>query len=224
MQPTKASGRILGTLFLISIITGATGTSLRGLSGVEANTIQFLEQLVENTAQMKLAIGLDMLASAMGVLIAVFLFPFIKRYSSRLAVAYLAIGIINFAIITVSNAIHIALLSVGNDYELSSGGDVQQFTVLSYMLHEAYYWVHFLVLMLYGVGGSILYYFLLKSRLVPAWLAFWGILAQIIVFTGAILQLGDISVPFLLFLQNGVFMLAFMSWLLIMGFKIRAQS
>lgn len=221
MQPTKASGRILGVLFLLSVLAGGTGTSMRGLSGVEANTVEFLQQIVENTAQMKMAIGLDMLGSAIGVLIAIFLFPFIKVFSSRLAVAYTAITCINFVIITVSNIIHVAMLSVGNDYSLSAGVDVQEFTLLSFILHDAYYWTHFLMLMLYAIGGSILYYFLLKSRLVPTWLSAWGLLAQAIVFVGGALQICGISVSFYLFLQNGVFVLVFLGWLLAMGFKIK---
>ncbi|MGB7392862.1 MAG: hypothetical protein WA913_00575, partial [Pricia sp.] len=62
---------------------------------------------------------------------------------------------------TVSNIIHVALLSRGRDFA-ESGGLADHFATLSKMGYEAYYWTHFLMLMLYSIGGSSLYYLFLK--------------------------------------------------------------
>ena len=219
MQITKNTGRIVGVLFLLTVITGAWGTATRGLSGARDNIIDFLNGLVGNASQMKLAIGLDMLGSAVAILIAIYLYPIIKKYSARLAIAYVGIGLINFTITTISNIIHWSLLTVGVEYAANTVADAQHFTTLATMHYEAYYWAHFLILMLYAIGGSILYYFLLKTNLVPKWLAIWGILAQTVVFVGGALSILNISVSFYLFVQNGIFVLTFILFLLIMGFK-----
>ena len=219
MQITKNTGRIVGVLFLLTVITGAWGTATRGFSGVEPNTTGFLDHIITSTSQMKLAIGLDMLGSAISVLIAIYLYPIIKKNSARLAIAYIGIALVSFTIITISNVVHISLLSVASEYSLATNPNTENFTTLTAMHHSAYYWAHFVLLMCYAIGGSVLYYFLLKTELVPKWLAIWGILAQTIVFAGGALQLFEIPVSFYLFIQNGVFILSFILFLLIIGFK-----
>ncbi len=218
MQITKNTGRIVGFLFLLTVITGGWGTAIRGLSGARDNIIAFLNSVSENASQMKLAIGLDMLGSAIAVLIAIYLYPIIKKYSERLAITYVGIAFITFSIITISNVIHWSLISVGANY-VDTASEAPHFATLGIMHYEAYYWAHFLLLMCYAIGGSVLYYALFKIKLIPLWLAVWGLLAQTIVFIGAALSILDISVPFYLFLQNGVFILTFILFLLIMGFR-----
>jgi len=219
MALTKKSGRILGFLFLLTVLAGATGTAFRGLGGAEANSTAFLVEIMQHMGQMKLAISLDILASAIGVGIAIFLYAFIKKYDKRLANAYLAIASINFTIIVVSNIIHVGLLSLSEDFAVTTSATTDHFTTLAKMLYDAYYWTHFLMLMLYGIGGSVLYYFLFKTKLIPRWLSIWGILASIVVFFGGALQLADIKVSGLLFVQNGIYVLTFIAWLLIKGFN-----
>lgn len=219
MELTKKSGRILGFLFLLTVLAGATGTTIRGLGGAEANSTGFLEEIMQHMGQMKLAISLDILASAIGVGIAIFLYAFIKKYDQRLANAYLAIAGINFTIIVVSNIIHVGLLSLSEEFAVTTAATTDHYTTLAKILYDTYYWTHFLILILYSLGGSVLYFFLLKTRLIPGWLSFWGILASIVVFLGGALQLADIKVSGLLFVQNGIYVLTFILWLLVKGFN-----
>ncbi len=219
MQTTKNTGRILGFLFLLTTIAGGWGTSIRGLSGARDNVLAFLTNVFENASQMKLAIGLDMLSSVIGVCIAIYFYPIIKKYSQRLAMAYVGIGFMSFAIVTISNAIHWSLITVGTNYVDTTASEAPHYATLALMHYETYYWLHFILLMGYAIGGSLLYYFLFKTNLVPKWLAFWGIIAQTIVFVGASLQLFEIPVSFYLFIQNGIFLLVFIGFLLAMGFR-----
>ncbi len=218
MKTAKKHGRLFGLLFLASFIAGAIGTAFRGLGEGESNTTDFLSQIFENANQMKLAIGLDMLGSVIIVFIAIFIFPFIKKYSLRLAIAYFGIALVNFAIITFSNVIHIAIISVSTEFTANSLADTRHFTTLSKALYDGYYWTHFLMLLLYSIGGVVLFFSLLKTKLIPKWLGIWGLLASTIVFVGGALQMFGISVPFALFIQNGIFILVFIGWLLVRGF------
>ncbi len=221
MQPTKYSGKILGFLFLASVFTGGAGTFLRGLSGSESNTTTFLIHIFENSNTMKLAISLDTLGSAISVAIAIFLFPFISQYSKRIAMAYFSTAIINFVVIAVSNLVHYGLITLAAAYDTSTTSNIAYFTTLSEMLFTMYYAMHFLMLLIYGVGGLLLFYYLAKTHLVPKWLAYWGMAAATIVFVGGGLQLADIEVSFLLFGQNGIMILFFIGWLLVKGFHIK---
>ncbi len=219
MSTIANRGRQLGLLFLAAFIAGATGTIYRGLSGTNRDSAEFLNHVLENGSTMQWAIGLDMLASAIAVFIALYMFPLIRKLKAQLAIAYVGIAMINFVVITLSNVIHISLLSVASDFAVSEADSISHFITLAKMHYDAYYWVHFLMLMLYSVGGSVLYYFLYKVRLVHRWLAVWGLLASVIVFLGGALQIADIAVPFWLFVQNGIYMLTFIGYLLVLGFR-----
>ncbi|NJB72026.1 hypothetical protein GGR42_002517 [Saonia flava] len=220
MQPKKNSGRILGFLFLVNMILGVIGISFRGLTGAEFDNTTFLSFAFENINQMKLAIYLDMASSAVIIGVAIFLFPFIRQYNGRLALAYFGIAIINFLIIAVSNILHIGLLSVCTDFVINNGTSVSQnYTTIAKMLYDSYYWTHFLTLILFSIGNSVLFYFFFKSRITPKWLAIWGILASVVVFFGGALQMAEIEVSFILFGQNGIFMVTLIIWLIIKGFK-----
>ena len=194
---------------------------MRGLSSADTTTGAFLASINEGMTQMQWAIGLDLLASALSVGIALFLFTFINDYNERLAHAYLGIALVTFVIVAISNVFHVALFSVSEDFVSGVTGG-QPLIGLGNMLYHGYYWLHFLILMLYGIGGCLLFFYLLKTALVPAWLAVWGLLANSIVFTGGALQLFEIPVSFYLFVQNGVFLLSFVIWLLIRGFKVQS--
>lgn len=219
MPSTTNKGRQLGLLFLATFIAGATGTISRGFTGADTTTTEFLVQVVENTDQMKIAIALDMVASAIGVFITIFLFPRIQKMSRQLAIAYVGVAMINFVIITMSNVVHVALLSIASDFNTSDLENVAHLVTLAKMHYDMYYWIHFLMLMLYSIGGAMLYFFLYRTALVRRWLALWGLCATTIVFVGGALQISDIAVPFWFFLQNGIFMLVFIGYLIAVGFR-----
>jgi len=215
------SGRILGFLLLANVFTGGAGTFLRGLSGSESHTTTFLIHIFENSNTMKLAISLDTLGSAISVGIAIFLFPFISQYSKRIAMAYFSTALINFVVIAVSNLVHYGLITLAATSDVSTTSNIAYFTTLSEMLFSMYYAMHFLMLLIYGIGGFLLFYYFVKTLLVPKWLAFWGMAASIVVFIGGGLQLADIKVSFLLFGQNGIMILFFIGWLLVKGFGVK---
>ena len=221
MQLTKNTGRVLGVFFLLTFISGVIGTINRGLSGAGSDIGEFLTSLSENAQTMNLSIGLDMVASLLSVWIAVFLYPWMKKWNERAALAYLALSIVSLGVISMSNMVHAGLLSLGEDYASSNSAVISHFGTLASMGVDAYYWAHFLVLSIYGISGLILHFFLGKTKLVPIWLAVWGFLASTLVFFGGSLQLSGLSVSFYLFAQNGIFMLAFMGWLLAMGFRVK---
>ena len=219
MKTTKQTGRLTGLLFLATFIAGVIGTINRGLSEGEVGTTEFIANLAANDSQMKLAIGLDMLTGMIMIVISIFLYPLMERLNKRIAIAYVLIAAINFVIATLSNTFHLSLL-----YLVDSGrsGDILQ--PFSTMFYNSYYSLHFLILILYSFNGATLYYFLIKSGLTHRWIAIWGLVASSLVFSGGFLQLIEVSVPFVLFAQNGIYMLTFICYLLVVGFRKELNS
>lgn len=214
MQTKKHTGRLTGLLFLATFIAGVIGTINRGLTDGEAGTAEFISNLVATISQMKLAIGLDTLTGMITIIISIFLYPLMEKFSKRLAIAYVLVTAINFTIVTLSNSLHLSLI-----YLVDSDQTSDIILPLSSMFYNAYYSLHFLILILYSFNGATLYYFMIKSRLMHQWIGIWGLVASFFVFIGGLLQLLEFSVPFVLFAQNGIFMLVFICYLLVAGFR-----
>ncbi len=222
MKLTQNSGRVFGLLFLLTSIAGGVGTAFRGLSsGAPSTTTTFLKEVFENTSQMKQAIGLDMLSTVLALCMVIFLYPYVKKHNQRVASGYLAIGIINSGVITISNIFHFALLAISANYMDTTPVDASYYTVVSHMLYESYYSAHFITLILFSIGNFILMYYFFKTHIIPKVLVIWGFLANFLVFLGGLFQLADISVSGYLFVQNGIYILIFIIWLLIKGFSVK---
>ncbi len=215
----QKTGRILGMLFLLIVLIGAGGLSQRGLSTSLVADPDFLDLVNEQAFAMRISILADVLASAIGIFIAVFLYPLLKKHYGGIAIAYLALWVLQSAIAFIGDISHLSLISLSQEYTTTSAMDNGYHSTIGSMLVEDYFWSHFLSLIIYATGAWLLYFVLLKVKLVPQWLALWGMLAVTIVFTVTWLQIFDQSVSFNFYLQNGVFMICFIIWLLIKGFK-----
>ncbi len=219
MNSIKKTGRVTGILFLLMILAGMPGTYLRGLSTSLVASPNFLSEVFENLLQMKIAILLDLIAGAIGIGIAIVLFPILKLYKKSMAFWYLGLWLVGFAVTIVSNITHLSLLSLSQEFHKLGAPDVGYFKTLGALKVEEYYWAHFFILILFSVGASLLYYTLFKTRLIPRFLSIWFIVSVALVFTATWLQIFDYSVSFIFYGQNGVHLLVLTFWLIVKGFN-----
>ncbi len=215
----KKSGRIIGILFLLTMLIGIGSLNLRGLSTSLAESPTFLNDVFENSLLMKIAVLLDVLAASISVSIAVIMFPIIKQYNQGLALWYFGLYVMYFSVIIVSNIDHLSLLSLSEQFVNAKSSDAGNFNMLGLLQIESYYSGHFLSLIIFSAAAAILYYFLYRTMLLPRFLCIWGILAVTIVFTSTWLQIFGFDVHFIVYAQNGLFMLFFTIWLLVKGFN-----
>jgi hypothetical protein len=216
MIATKNSGRILGALFAVSIALGVTGTFNRGLSGLTFDTEEVIMSIIERIDQMKFAMLMDIFGSAVSISMSIYLFKFFRSINKTAAMAYIGIALVSFALVVISNGVHWQMISsaASGTYTLAS---------LSSQ-YDQYYVFHFIILLIYSFANFILFYFMWQTNWIPRWLTIWGTAASILVTYGSISNLLDISPPFVVFVQNGLFMVLFTGWLLIAGFNSHRDS
>lgn len=219
MYSNKKTGKVVGILFLLMFITGATGTSLRGLSmSLIASQIFFIEVL-ENSIQMKIAILLDLIASGLGVCIGITLFSTLKQYSKNIAIGYVSLWFVGLTITVMSNITHLSFISLCQEFAKGGVLDENYFRILGILKVEEYYWAHFLILITFSLGASVLYYTLFKTKLIPRFLSVWGLIAVMLVFSASVLQIFEYTVSFIFYAQNGLNLLFFSIWLIVKGFN-----
>jgi hypothetical protein len=219
MISNKKSGRIVGALFLLTILIGIGSLNLRGLSTSLSESPTFLNDIFENTAMMKIAMLLDIIAGLISVGTAIVLFPIIKKYKQGFALWYFGLYVSYFGLILLSNLNHLSLLSLSEQFVNTKNPDFDYFNILGLLQIESYFSVHFFSLIIFSLAAVVLYYFLYKTMLLPRFLCIWGILAATIVFASTWLQIFDYDVNFIVYAQNGIFMLFFTIWLLVKGFN-----
>ncbi|WP_190809095.1 DUF4386 domain-containing protein [Flagellimonas sp. S3867] len=226
METNQKTGRIIGFLLLLIMLTGIPSVMFRGLSTSLVDTPDFLSQIFENATEMRVSILLDVLASALWIAVATILFPMIKRFNHKIALGFFGIWMTYFAINIFSNISHLSLLSLSQEFVASDSGNMDYFTIAGFLKIEDYFWAHFFGIMFYASAAFMFYYFLFKSRLVPRILSAWGMVAISIVFVACWLSIFDLNISFHFFSQNGFHMIILMGWLIAKGFapaKIKAQ-
>jgi len=119
----------------------------------------------------------------------------------------------------VSNIDHLSLLSLSEQFVNAKSPDIDNFNMLGLLQIESYFSVHFFSLIIFSLAAAVLYYFLYRTKLLPGFLCIWGFLAVSIVFASTWLQIFDYDVNFIVYAQNGLFMLFFTIWLLVKGFN-----
>ncbi len=219
MDSIKKTGQIVGLLFLVLFVTGATGNHLRGLSISLIESQNFLNEVFENSIETKIAILLDLIANAIGVGIAIIVFPILKQYNKNIGYWYFGLWITGFIITIVSNISHLSLVSLSQEFIKAEMPDIGYFETLGALKVEEYYWAHFLILIIFSSGALLFYYTLFKTKLIPRFLSVWSFLAVSIVFIVSWLQIFDYSVNFIFYGQNGIHLLFLSCWLAIKGFN-----
>ena len=220
MKTNQRTGRLIGLLLLLIVVLGIPSVNLRGLSTSMAVSPEFLNNVFQKSMQMRLAVFLDIVASALWLVVAVILFPVIGLYKKGLALGFFGIWIAYLAVILFSNISHLSLLSLSQEFVKTGAANVDYFNTLGLLKIEEYFWAHFMAIMLYASAAWIFYYFLFRTKLVPRLLSGWGLIAISLAFLACWLNIFDISVSFYFFLQNGLHMIVLLLWLLIKGFNI----
>ena len=219
MKSNKKIGQLVGLLLLLIMSAGIPGTFLRGINSSLASKPDFLNTIVEDAMLMRLSITLDMLAASLWIGIIILVFPLIKAYKESIAMAFFGLWMVYFGVIIFGNISHLSLLSLGEEFSNTSFVNPETLRITGLIKIKDYLWSHHMALMLYASATSIFYFFLYKSKLLPKYLAIWGMIAMGIVFTASWFQIFNLPVSLYAYGQNGIHMIVFTTWLLIKGFN-----
>ena len=171
-----------------------------------------------NAAPHATAIGVSALLCILLALllagIAVVLWPVIRPASERMAVALAALAGANVALSGFEQTALLSMLSLSQAYVAAGAPDVALFEGLKGVVRAQRNWAHLLQLL--SAGGTILalYAALFRCRLVPRWLAGFGIVAALSQMIAVAKPLFGGWVPFPLLAPLGAAQLLLAGWLL----------
>jgi hypothetical protein len=221
MRPAKTTGRTIGLLLFAQLV----GLSLPFILLMPGTTAGFLENAAGLAAQIKLAVLLLFVNAALTIAISLVAFPLIRTYSEALALSFLALSVIWFAIQAVDNAHILSMLSLSQQYADGGASNAELFATLGSAIRSTRRWLHYTELLVIDAWFLLLNGVLFRFALVPRLFSGFGI-AMVVVHTTAItlpVFVGYRSVQVLGF-SLAVSHLALASWLVSKGIPERTRE
>jgi Domain of unknown function (DUF4386) len=214
MESARRAGRLVGLLLLLQLL----GLTLGFIFVMPGTTPDFLEDSARHAAQIKLGVFILLATAAVTLAISLAAYPSLRKHSEVAALAFLAVGIIWFAIQAVDNAHILSLLSLSQLHAEGAVPNAEVFAPLAAAARSTRRWMHYTELLIIDAWSLMLYALFFRFALVPRLLTGFGV-AVVLVHTAAItlpVFLGYPNVLVSAYLMP-VSYLALAGWLLLRG-------
>jgi hypothetical protein len=219
MRSAKSTGRIIGILLLLQLAAGLTVPFIL-LRPLIATSPGFLIAGAGNSAQIRSAVFLSFVGSALTLSLGIAALPVFRRYSNATALWFVAVCIISCTLDAVHGATVMSMLSLSEGYMSGSAADSGFYQVVGVAVASARRWAHSVQLVAIGGWIFVFYSSLLRFALIPRLLAALGLVGIVLQFIGVTLMMlsgyspiGEMAMP-LLPIQITVAV-----WLIVKGFK-----
>lgn len=220
MKSAKRTGRIVGILLLLHLITGLMTPYI--LLQQLTRPLTFAAMNSVNGLQVRLAIMMLFVGGALTIVIAIIGMPVFRKSSYAMALWLFGLAIANFALQGGEIAGYMSLFTFSQNYLSANPADLGAYELMGATVRSAWKWIHYthllvMVSWIFSVGVI-----LGRSALVPR------VLAVLLVIT-SVLQITGITLPqFLAYpspnlmamgMPLGFAYLALSVWLMIKGFR-----
>jgi hypothetical protein len=221
----RKTATLIGSAYLLSNVTFIIGTIV--LVESILGSPNYLETLGASRATLALGVLLSFINGLAYVGIAALLFPILKHRFESLALAYVGFRAVEFILQILADISPLALLTLATDPSKAGAAAVAGLQPLAALALSERFWAFAMLNLIFSTSAILLYYMLLRTRLVPAWVSVWGLIAAGLVLLNAVVSwfspalgesLGTITgLPMLL---NELFLGV---WLIARGFEPAAK-
>ena len=224
----RRAARAVGVMFILASASAIAGLLLYQpiLSGPDNLVNGFASQ-----SQVILGAVMEIILVLTAVGTAVGLFPFVRKYNESIALGYVLFRFLEAVLIMVGIVAALSLLTLSREFVTAAASNASAIQASGNALKAVKDWTFLLGPHLFlGVNTMLYSYLLYKSRLVPRWLAVWGLAGAVIITIVALFEMFGAISPALvlpLALPIALFEMALAVWLITKGFNpsaIAAQT
>jgi len=222
-DPSRRTAVTVGTLFLVALVPFMIG---RAIYGPATGSADFLTDAYPDRGAVTVGVLIEFVAVLAIPLIAVFLFPVLKRVHEALALAYVGFRALEALLLIVIEAKVLSLIDLSDTHLNGVDSDATRLQTIGDSVLAEIDAVFSLYVLVFAVGAMIFYGLLYRSVLVPRWLSGWGFVASAWMLVGVVLILlgtfsgsseGALEAVFVLPLPLNEIALAL--WLILKGFR-----
>jgi hypothetical protein len=219
MDPYRTTAKIVGTIYLAGFVAGIAGNTLIQTVLGTPNHLSTV-----STHSMTLAIGavLWLMAVAGDVAHGVFMFPILKRHNKGIAVGYLASRIVDAVFIAVMVLFILLQIPLGREYLKAAGAETDHLQALSTVFVQAGQYAYDIAMGTLGIAGVMLCYAFYRTRLIPRWIAVWGLVGYPIIAIGMVSEIMGSGLGLVSSIPGGLWEVFVGMWLIVKGFNSSA--
>ena len=221
MNTYKKTAGIAGILFIIA--TAAALLSTPFLAPVNASN--YLTAVAAQGNQVTTGVLLAFIAAAASAAIAISLYPVLRKYHESLALGAVGFRLIEGVFYIVGVIGLLMLLTLSREFVKAGAPDSPYYQTLGALVLAGYHWSGNVGSLLAFCLGALMYYYIFyQTRLVPRWLAGWGIIGAAMCMVAGLLVMfrviGPMSTPqVVLALPIAVQEMVLAVWLIVKGFN-----
>ena len=210
-----AVSRVIGALFLAGFLLYGVGSVLATSATGGSN---FLSTISANKTILVLGAFLILLNTAVDVGKGVLFFPILEKHGKRTALGYLATMVVEVVFLGVGALCLLMIVPLashaGESWAKGVASLLAQANTMAYQVGEA----------VLGFGALFLTALLLRSRLIPGWLAISGLIGYAVLMLGMIAAILGIPIAIYAVIPGFFFEVALPVWLFTKGFQPEAYQ
>ena len=215
----RTTAKVVGIVYILGFVVGLVGI---GLFTSILGAPDHLSTVSANSMLLGFAAVLWLMAVIGDAAHGVLMFPVLKQHSERMAIGYLAFRIVDATFIAIMVLFVLIQIPLGSEYLKAAASDSSFFQALSAMFAQAQQYAYQIGMSALGVSGLMLCYTLYKAKLVPAWLALWGLAGYAIILVGMLSAIMGSGLGDLSSLPGGLWEVFVGVWLIVKGFNAPA--
>jgi hypothetical protein len=178
--------RTVGILLLLHLAVGLTAPFI--LLHAPTGPRGFLLEAADNALELRIAVFLLTVGSALAIAVAIAAMPVIRRYSASMTYWLLALAIAGFTLQAVDSGRLLSMLSLSQEYARAGDAKTELFQSLAVVVGSARRWAHYTYLLVAVSWIFLFFTVVFRFRLVPRVLAALGMIASLLQIIGVPLR------------------------------------
>ncbi len=217
----RTTALTVGVLFLAGMVAYGGGNVLvQSILGAPDH----LATMPANSMLLAIGVLLMMLAAVWDAAHGILMLPVLKRYSERIAIGYLGYRIVDAVFLAVGIVFLLLQIPLGREYLAAGAADRSYLQALSAVSIQGSLYAYEIAMIFLGFAGLLLCYVFYQEKLVPRFVAIWGLVGYAIHVGGAVLQVVGFDLRLIHVIPGGLWELFIGVWLIAKGFNVSPVS
>ncbi len=193
MTTNRTNAAVVGVLFIIGTVSGVL---MLPALGNTLNAPDHLTAISANEGQMIVATLLKFIMGVACAGIGLALYPILRKYNEGLAIGAAGFRIIEGVVAIVGAVMLVAMLTLSQEFVKAGAPESSYFQTADALINAGAGWLTNVAMLLTWCIGALMYYSVFyQFRLVPRWLAVWGLVGVTLTIIGALLVMFHLIRP-----------------------------
>jgi hypothetical protein len=215
----RTTAGVVGVVYIAGFVVGIGGNSLiQSILGAPDH----LATVAANSLLLASGALLWLLTAVGDAAHGVLMFPILRQHHERLAFGYLASRIVDAVFIAIMVLFLLLQIPLGNEYVKAAAPAAFSLQALSTVSVQGSQYAYAIGMCALGLSGLMLNYVFYRARLVPRWLAVWGLVGYAVIFGGMVTEVMGSGLGLLSSLPGGLWEMFIGGWLIAKGFQSAA--